>query len=141
MAPYLRDEDLLWLDGAEPGQLSPGSIIFAIREDRGDQVVHRVLTGGKIKGDRNRDADGLARVLGRVRGRVLEREAPRFISYDRRALRALHRLQAWLSAVNERPGFLFPRLSSWSLSALGALGRKLEETFLSEPMHQSKDRP
>jgi hypothetical protein len=134
MSPYLRDADLFWLGerGANLDSLQPGAIVLC--ESPEEKLIHRVLADRRVKGDRNHDADEVVRVLGAIRGRIVAGASPCFIPYDRPALRALHGLQARLSALNEGPGRVVPRLARWSLAVLSRAGRKLENWFFAEKL-------
>jgi hypothetical protein len=130
MSPYLRENDVLWVEEESTGSPCMGQLVLAQKRSTGEIIVHRYLAFGQIKGDRSREIDdqdpGELKILGIISGRV-EAGSSKWITYQRPLVANVHRVQALLSMLNQSKLRGVNRLASGALRLLGGALRVLEE--------------
>jgi hypothetical protein len=129
MSPYLRENDVLWVEEESTGRPGLGQLVLAQKRSTGELIVHRYLAFGQIKGDRSREFDEVdpaeLRILGVISGRVAADS--RWISYQSPWIANVHRVQAVLSLLNQSRLNGVNRLASGALRLLGSALRTIEE--------------
>jgi hypothetical protein len=135
MHPYLQSRDLLWIESVHNFSLLRGQLVYGIINESGAAFVHRVISQGLIKGDRSKQPDndrmyGVT-VLGVVKGKLITSKGAglTYISYERRWIRWMHRLQASISLLNQWKYPILHKFATLTLIVLGTLTRKIEEQF------------
>jgi signal peptidase I len=133
MKPYLKDGDLLLVDSLSGSgeTISKGQLVLVLREEVGYPVMHRVVAGSKIKGDRTKQDDnslpGGLKVIGVAKGRVTSSGV---VPYSNNILKFAHLMQAWLSNLNRWENKGLHRVSVAFLIVLGWCLRRLEHVLV-----------
>ena len=134
MAPYLHENDTLWVEEEPDRPLEVGQLVLAENRKTGMLMVKRILPGGEIKGDDTRILDESQRedmkILGVITGRTTREDSPHWVPYSSSMIVGAHRVQALLSFLNQRQLSGVSRIAGSALSLMGRALRKVEEKLL-----------